>query len=89
MSLDRDNVLGFTLCERKSRRHPVIKITYVDYTDDPAIVTGKVSEATIRLHKIEKSKLETHKSSGKKTKWKLYSHVTGNTKQVLEGPSYQ
>ena len=29
------------------------------------------------------------KSYGKKTKWKLYSHVTGNTKQVLEGPSFQ
>ena len=41
MSLDRDNVLGFTLSERKSRRHPAIKITDVDYADDLAIVTKK------------------------------------------------
>ena len=53
ISLDRDNVLGFTLSERKSRRHPAIKITDVDYADDIAIVTGKTSEAKILLHKIE------------------------------------
>ena len=29
------------------------------------------------------------KALEKKTKWKLYSHVTGNTKQILEEPSYQ
>ena len=41
MSLDQYNVPGFTLSERKSRRHPVIKMTYVDYADDLAIVTDK------------------------------------------------
>ena len=58
MSLDRDNVLGFTLSERKSRRHPAIKITNVDYTDDLAIVTDKTSEAKILLHKIENTAKE-------------------------------
>ena len=58
MSLDRDNVLGFTLSERKSRRHPAIKITDVDYADDLAIVTDKTSEATILLHKIENTAKE-------------------------------
>ena len=52
MSLDRDNVFGFTLSERKSRIHPAIKITDVDYADDLAIVTDKTSEATILLHEI-------------------------------------
>ena len=46
MSLDRDNVLGFTLSERKRRRYPAIKMTYVDYADDLAIVTDKTSEDT-------------------------------------------
>ena len=58
MSLDRDNVLGFTLSERKSRRHPAIKITDVDYADDLAIVTDKTSESTILLHKIENTAKE-------------------------------
>ena len=58
MSLDRDNVLGFTLSERKSRRYPAIKITDVDYADDLALVTYKTSEATILLHKIENTAKE-------------------------------
>ena len=43
MSLDRDNVLGFTLSEIKSRIHPAIKMTDVDYADDLTIVTDKTS----------------------------------------------
>ena len=58
MSLDRDNVLGFTLSERNSRRYPAIKMTDVDYADDLAIVTDKTSEATIILHKIENTAKE-------------------------------
>ena len=58
MTLDRDNVLALTLSERKSRRHPAIKMTDVDYADDLAIVTDKTSEATILLHKIENTAKE-------------------------------
>ena len=58
MSLDRDNVLGCILSERKSRRYPEIKITDVDYADDLAIVTDKTSEATILLHKFENTAKE-------------------------------
>ena len=52
MSLDRDNV------KRKSRRYPAIKMTYVDYADDLAIVTDKTSEATILLYTIENTEKE-------------------------------
>ena len=58
MSLDRDNVLGFTLSEKKSKRYPAIKMTDVDYAEDLAIVTDKTSEATILLHKIENTAKE-------------------------------
>ena len=57
MSLGRDNVLGFTLSERKSRRYPAIQMTDVDYADDLAIVTDKMSEATILLQKIRQKRL--------------------------------
>ena len=52
-TLDRNNDLGFTLIERRSKRYPTIQITDVDYADDLAIVTGKTNEAIILLHKIE------------------------------------
>ena len=58
MSLDRDNVLRFTLSERKSRRYPAIKTTDVDYADDLGIVSDNMSEATIILHKIENTAKE-------------------------------
>ena len=58
MSLYRDNFLGFTLSERKSRRHPAIQMTDIGYADDLAIVTDKMSEATILQHKIENTAKE-------------------------------
>ena len=56
--LDRNNDLGFTLIERRSKRYPAIQITDVDYADDLAIITDKTSEAIILLHKIEKTTKE-------------------------------
>ena len=52
-ALYRNNDLGFTLIERRSKIYPVIKLTDADYADDIAILTDKTNEAMILLHKIE------------------------------------
>ena len=57
-ALDRNNDLGFTLIERRSKRYPAIQITDVDYADSLAIVTDKTNEAIILLHTIEKASKE-------------------------------
>ena len=54
-ALYRNNDLGFTLIERRSKRYPAIQITDVDNADDIAIVTDKTNEGIILLHKIEKA----------------------------------
>ena len=56
-ALDRNNDIGFTLIERRSKRYPAIQITDVDYADDLALLTDKTS-AIILLHKIEKAAKE-------------------------------
>ena len=57
-ALDRNNNLGYTLIERRSKKYPAIKITDVDYADDLAIVTDKNNVEIILLHKIEKAAKE-------------------------------
>ncbi|KXJ07950.1 hypothetical protein AC249_AIPGENE26468 [Exaiptasia diaphana] len=37
-ALDENSELGFTLTERRSRRHPAQKFTDADYADDIAVV---------------------------------------------------
>ena len=53
-ALDDNLELGFTLTERRSRRHPAQKITDADYADDIAILTDYLGNATSLLHGIEK-----------------------------------
>ena len=45
--------LGFTLEVKKSRRHPAIKITDIDYADDLAVVTDNIKDANTLLNKLE------------------------------------
>ena len=57
-ALDRNNDLGFTVIERRSKIYPAIKITDMDYADDLDIITIKTIEAIILLHKIENAAKE-------------------------------
>ena len=45
--------LGFTLIQRKSRRHPAKKISDADYADDIAKLTDYLEDAAKVLHNIE------------------------------------
>jgi hypothetical protein len=57
-ALDKNQDLGFTLTKQRSRRHPAIKITDVDYADDLAVTTDDLKDATALLQNIEKTALE-------------------------------
>ena len=52
-ALDENPELGFTLQQQRSRRHPAINITDIDYADDLAISTDTIEDAMKLLHKIE------------------------------------
>ena len=45
--------LGFTVHPRRSRRHPAVKVTDVDFADDLAMRTDTVAEAQDLLHSVE------------------------------------
>ena len=57
-ALDKNIELGFTLERRKSRRHPALKITDVDYADDLAVLADNIKDATSLLHYIERTAKE-------------------------------
>ena len=52
-AFDRNNDLGFTLIERRSKRYTTIKITDVIYENDLAIITDNINEAILHLHTID------------------------------------
>ena len=52
-SVDLNNNLGLTLTERRSRRHPAIKITDADYADDLTLFADKIEDAQRLLHSLE------------------------------------
>ena len=45
--------LGFTVHPRRSRRHPAVKVTDVDFADDLALTTDTAAEAQDLLHSVE------------------------------------
>ena len=51
--MDENLKLGFTLTQRRSRRHPAKKITDADYADDIAVLSDYLDDATKLLHRIE------------------------------------
>ena len=44
---------GFTLEKAKSRRHPALCVTHIDYADDIALLSDSVDKAEKLLHTIE------------------------------------
>ena len=52
-AIDEKTDLGFTLIQRKSRRHPAKKISDADYADDIAVLTDYLEDAAKVLHNIE------------------------------------
>ena len=51
----KGKVFGFTLHQRKSRRHPEVKITEADFADDLALQTKTLEEAQEFLLSFEKA----------------------------------
>ena len=49
---DIENI-GLIITERKSRRYPATRETYIEYADDIAITTNSIEEANTILHQIE------------------------------------
>ena len=45
--------LGLIITERKSRRYPARRVTYIEYANDIAITTNYIEEANTILHQIE------------------------------------
>ena len=57
-AIDNSTKLGFTLTQRRSRRHPALHITEIDYSDDIAFTTNTMKYANtyvILLHQIEET----------------------------------
>ena len=52
-TLDQTYDLGFTLIKKKTKRYNAIKIIDVDYSDDIAVSTYNIKDATSLFHKIE------------------------------------
>ena len=52
-AIDEKTDLGFTLIQRKSRRHPAKKISDADYADNIAVLTDYLEDAAKVLHNIE------------------------------------
>ena len=52
-AIDEKLDLGFTLIQRRSRRHPAKKISDADYADDIALLTDYIKDAEATLHSVE------------------------------------
>nr|XP_008303217.1 PREDICTED: uncharacterized protein LOC103374843 [Stegastes partitus] len=49
----REQDLGFMLIPRKSRRHPAVVLTDLDYADDISLLSDNVEQAQERLNRVE------------------------------------
>ena len=49
----REQELGFTLTPRRSRRHPTVVLTDLDYADDISLLSDNVEQAQELLHRVE------------------------------------
>ena len=64
----REEELGFTLQPRRSRRHPAITITDLDFADDIALLSDEIEGAQNLLRRVEEEASKTGlKANGKKT----------------------
>ena len=52
-AIDEKLDLGFTLIQRRSRRHPAKKISDADYADDIALLTDYTKGTEATLHRVE------------------------------------
>ena len=57
-AFDANKELGLTLSKSRSRRHPAVKLTDVDYADDLAIISDNLTDGTILLHQLEQATSE-------------------------------
>ena len=70
----RDEPLGFTVKHRRSRRHPAVTISDLDFADDIALILDQIEEAQAALMKVETAaaKVGLHLNS-EKTKVIIYN----------------
>ncbi|XP_066915535.1 uncharacterized protein [Clytia hemisphaerica] len=57
--------LGFTLTSRRSKRHPPIKISDLDFADDIALTLDTLQEAQNLLSGVEATKVGLHLNAAK------------------------
>ena len=50
---DKENELGFEIERRKSRRHPAVSITDLDFADDIALLSENTEQAQQLLTRLE------------------------------------
>ena len=55
ISLDSVYEKGLLIHPRRSRRHPSVYVTYLDFADDLAITSDTVQNAEERLHAVEEA----------------------------------
>ena len=74
-SIDPKKYMGFTLIKAKSSRHPAVKITDADYSDDLALLANKCCDAEKMLHLLEYAAEKIGlKINAKKTEYIVYNH---------------
>ena len=56
-AIDNDD-LGFTLKERRSSRHPAVKVTDTDFADDIALLSNSLVDAQLLLNRVEQAAKE-------------------------------
>ena len=67
--------MGFTVSERRSRRHPAQYITDADYADDIALLSDTADEAQVLLSRVEEAaKIIGLHINETKTEFLLFNH---------------
>ena len=89
-AFDANKELGFTLSKSRSRRHPAVKLTDVDYADDLAIISDYLTDGTILLHQLEQASSEIGLYiDAKKTEFICYKSTPLGLYQVTQQQQHQ
>ena len=89
-AFDANKELGFTLSKSRSRRHPTVKLTDVDYADDLAIISDYLTDGTILLHQLEQASSEIGLYiDAKKTEFICYNQHQVRLYQVTQQQQHQ
>ena len=75
---NNDDLLGFTVTPRKSRRHPAKVITDLDFADDIALLSDTLLQAQNLLYRVERAADSVElQMNDSKTKFMAYNIKDG------------